>query len=95
MGDFEWAGVFELEHEDHTWIAQKVGGDYADASMKYVALATTSGDEAGIEAMEDMAVEALGGDCADLECVEATTSRRASRSFASPKALELSRRKGT
>ena len=65
-GVYEWAGVFELEHEDHTWIAQKVGGDYADASMKYVALATTSGDEAGIEAVEGAGEAALGGDCADL-----------------------------
>ena len=33
---FEWAGAFDINDDSHTWIMQKVGGEYADPSMKVV-----------------------------------------------------------
>lgn len=65
--EFEWAGTFELhEGETYTWIAQKVDGDYADASMKIVILETDDCDEEGIEAVEADAETMLDGDCTDV-----------------------------
>ena len=66
LGAFEWAGIFEMEHADHTWIAQKVDGAYADATMTFVALEADSCDEAGLEGKEADGEAALTGDCADL-----------------------------
>jgi len=66
-GAHEWGGIFELEHgETYSWIAQKVDGDYADPSMKIVAVETSAGDAAALEAAETAADALLEGECADL-----------------------------
>merc|ERR1712087_386918 len=33
---FEWSGIFKVDGGSYTWIMQKVGGKYADATMKLV-----------------------------------------------------------
>jgi zinc transporter ZupT len=39
---YEWAGIFQTPGSTYTWLAQKVNGAYADASMKMVALPASS-----------------------------------------------------
>merc|ERR1712087_924210 len=33
---FEWSGIFKVDGGSYTWIMQKVGGKYADATMELV-----------------------------------------------------------
>ena len=60
---FEWAGLFELDAGEYTWTAAKVGGEYADASMKIAFVPTSGHDTDAIEAVEESnAVEAMESD---------------------------------
>jgi len=54
---WEWAGVFRFYVAGHyTWnAARNDGGVYADSSMKLVIVPATSGDDAGLHAVEDSA----------------------------------------
>ena len=66
-GPFEWAGIFEMNDATHTWSMQKVGGDYADPTMKLVLIPTDTPTE---ETMHDLegGVEALmDGACTVVE----------------------------
>ena len=38
---YEWSAVFATDANEHTWLMQKVNGEYADASMKLVIYALT------------------------------------------------------
>lgn len=51
---FEWAGAFTLTPGVYTWSFAKVGGHYADPSMKLVYI--KSGNEDPIEAVEEKAI---------------------------------------
>ena len=73
-GPFEWAGVFEMSDDTHTWSMQKVGGDYADPTMRLVLIPTDTPTE---ETMHDLegGVEALmEGDCTIVEDGETMSS---------------------
>ena len=64
---FEWAGIFETPENDYLWTAQKVNEQYADASMKLVALPATSITEEGLHALEEQGEEALNLTCTELQ----------------------------
>ena len=73
-GAFEWAGIFEMSDDTHTWSMQKVDGSYADQTMKLVLIPTDSTTE---ETMHDLegGVEALmEGDCTVVEDGETMSS---------------------
>ena len=57
-GPFEWAGIFALNDASHTWSMQKVGGAYADPTMRLVLIPTTTPDEPTMHSLEG-GVEAL------------------------------------
>lgn len=59
---FEWAGNFTLNAGRYAWSFAKVGGSYADPAMRMVILPTTSGDAAGIEAVEEKAIAHFADD---------------------------------
>ena len=67
-GAFEWAGIFELSDNSHTWSMQKVGGDYADPSMRIVLIPTSTPTEEVMHTLEG-GVEALieGDSCTVVE----------------------------
>jgi hypothetical protein len=52
---FEWSGVFETPADIYLWSAQKVDGQYADTSMKLVAISTPS---ASSQALMDISEKA-------------------------------------
>jgi hypothetical protein len=65
---FEWAGVFSLADSSHTWSMQKVGGAYADASMRLVLVPTNAPTAETMEAGEAAGGSLLTGDaCAVIE----------------------------
>ena len=74
-GPFEWAGVFELNDATHTWSMQKVGGDYADPTMRLVLIPTDAPTEESMHSLE-AGVEALieGDSCTVVEDGETMTS---------------------
>ena len=39
-GPFEWAGIFEMNSDSHTWTMEKKDGSYADPSMRVVLIPT-------------------------------------------------------
>ena len=54
--DWEWAGGFDVHtDEQYTWVASKVNGAYADASMKILILSASSSSSDGIEGAESQA----------------------------------------
>ena len=61
-GAFEWAGVFEVSDNSHTWSMQKVDGAYADPSMRIVVFPTSDLNEEGIHASEEGAETMIEGD---------------------------------
>ena len=74
-GAFEWAGVFEVSDNSHTWSMQKVDGDYADPSMKIVIFPTSTPNEEAIHASEEDAETMIEGDsCTVVEDGESITS---------------------
>ena len=42
LASYEWAGIFATPDDSYTWIAQKVNGDYADPTMKLVAVSASA-----------------------------------------------------
>ena len=74
-GAFEWAGVFEVSDNSHTWSMQKVEGDYADPSMRIVVFPTSTPNEEAIHASEEDAETMIEGDsCTVVEDGESITS---------------------
>eukprot|EP00435_Cladocopium_sp_Y103_P017180 s1028_g4.t1 len=60
--DWEWEGVFHVHYGGVlTWIAQKVDGAYADATMKIVIRTTTGSSKSGLEAAESAALSDWNG----------------------------------
>ena len=57
-GPFEWAGIFAMSDTTHTWSMQKVGGDYADQTMRIVLIPTSTPTETTMHSLES-GVEAL------------------------------------
>jgi hypothetical protein len=49
---YEWAGMFDGSDEDYIWVAQKVDGVFADATMKMVVMTAASSSEEDFEAAE-------------------------------------------
>jgi hypothetical protein len=71
---FEWAGVFSLAASSHTWSMQKVGGAYADATMRLVLVPTNAPTAETMEAGEAAGGSLLTGDaCAVIEDGESMT----------------------
>lgn len=64
---WEWSGVFPFEAEEHTIMLQKVDGAYADGTIKFSYHKASSGDAAGIEALEEATTELWEGDALDVE----------------------------
>ena len=82
-GGFEWAGVFEMNDDSHTWSMQKVDGVYADPTMWLVLIPTDSPTEdtmhdleGGIDALVDAGCtvvedgESMSSIAADGTCFE-------------------------
>ena len=72
-GPFEWAGIFEMNDDTHTWSMQKVGGDYADPTMRLVLIPTDTVDEDTMHRLEGGVEELMDGDCAIVEDGETMT----------------------
>ena len=74
-GPFEWAGVFAMNDATHTWSMQKVGGDYADPTMRLVLIPTDTPTEENMHELE-AGVEALieGDSCTIVEDGETMSS---------------------
>ncbi|MFL2957509.1 MAG: metal ABC transporter substrate-binding protein, partial [Candidatus Thalassarchaeaceae archaeon] len=72
---FEWAGVFAMNDATHTWSMQKVGGDYADPTMRLVLIPTDTATEENMHDLE-VGVEALieGDSCTVVEDGETMSS---------------------
>ena len=64
---FEWAGIFALNDASHTWSMQKVGGAYADPSMRLVLIPTDTPDEATLHSLESGVEDLIEGDCQVVE----------------------------
>jgi len=66
-GGIEWRGIFATPGTTYQWKAQKVGGAYADATMKIVALPVTAADwEATLTASVTKGTTAFDSDCEDV-----------------------------
>jgi hypothetical protein len=63
---FEWAGIFQTPGNSYTWLAQKVNGAYADASMKMAVFSATQSNIQGLDALEISADTALATTCVDV-----------------------------
>jgi hypothetical protein len=72
---FEWAGAFAVSDATHQWSMQKVGGEYADPTMRIVLFSTDAPNmmdaNLAIEANEATAEELIDGDCLVVEVGEA------------------------
>ena len=67
-GEFEWAGIFSVGDSSHTWLMQKVGGDYADPTMRLVLMPTDSPVEETMHSLEEAAENLIAGDsCSIIE----------------------------
>ncbi|MBL6884023.1 MAG: zinc ABC transporter substrate-binding protein [Candidatus Thalassarchaeum sp.] len=67
-GAFEWAGIFEMNDNSHTWSMQKVGGAYADPTMRLVLIPTDSPNETTMHTLESDAETLITGDsCTIIE----------------------------
>lgn len=50
--EYEWAGVFSTPQDKYVWTAQKVGGGYADATMKLVVLPAQKSTAAELDSLK-------------------------------------------
>ena len=73
-GAFEWAGVFEMNDDTHTWSMQKVGGDYADPTMRLVLIPTDTPTEETMHGLEGGVEALMEGDCTVVEDGETMSS---------------------
>ena len=62
----EWAGVFSVDDSTHTWSMQKVGGEYADPTMRVVLFATDLPIEETIHTFEDQAAALIEGNACKI-----------------------------
>ena len=71
-GGYEWAGIFDVSEykEDASvlWLAQKVDGEYADATMNIMVMNVASDEEEALEDAEKLADVVLDAD----SCVSIT-----------------------
>lgn len=65
--NYEWAGIFSTSENTYLWTAQKVGGAYADATMKFAAISASSATEAALNGLEPTGNTLLGGACTPLQ----------------------------
>ena len=65
-GEFEWAGIFSVGDSSHTWLMQKVGGDYADPTMRLVLMPTDSPVEETMHSLEEAAENLIAGDSCNI-----------------------------
>ncbi|MEC7253550.1 MAG: zinc ABC transporter substrate-binding protein, partial [Candidatus Thermoplasmatota archaeon] len=73
-GAFEWAGIFEMSDDTHTWSMQKVDGSYADQTMKLVLIPTDSTTEETMHSLESGVEALMEGDCTVVEDGETMSS---------------------
>ena len=73
-GPFEWAGVFEMNDDSHTWSMQKVDGEYADPTMRLVLIPTDTPTEETMHGLEGGVEALMEGDCAVVEDGETMSS---------------------
>ena len=66
-GPFEWAGIFAVSDDSHTWTMAKVGGKYADPMMRVVIIPTDSPVEATMHSLESGVEALIEGDCPVVE----------------------------
>jgi len=62
---YEWKGVFATPDDSYKWIAQKVGGAYADDYMYLIALTATAADDAALDGLETKAKAGYAAACED------------------------------
>ena len=62
-----------MDDDTHTWSMQKVGGDYADPTMRLVLIPTDTVDEETMHRLERGVEELMDGDCAVVEDGETMT----------------------
>ena len=72
--EFEWAGVFEMNDDSHTWSMQKVDGDYADPTMWLVLIPTDTPDEDTMHALESGVDALVDAGCTIVEDGESMSS---------------------
>ena len=73
-GPFEWAGVFEMNDDSHTWSMQKVDGEYADPTMRLVLIPTDTPTEETMHGLEGGVEALMEGDCTVVEDGETMSS---------------------
>ena len=73
-GAIEWAGIFEMSDDTHTWSMQKVDGSYADQTMKLVLIPTDSTTEETMHSLESGVEALMEGDCTVVEDGETMSS---------------------
>ena len=62
-GPFEWAGIFQVNDDTHTWTMEKVDGSYADPSMRVVIIPTDTPNEGTMHSLESGVKDLIEGDC--------------------------------
>ena len=72
-GPFEWAGIFEMNDATHTWTMEKVGGSYADQTMRVVLIPTDTPTEETMHSLEDGVEALIEGECIVVEDGESMT----------------------
>lgn len=65
-GDIAWKGIFETPEDSYIWIAQKVEGEYVDATMKLAALPVNSASADALEGAEEDGETAMEAECTAL-----------------------------
>jgi len=67
-GWWEWAGIFETpKDENYKWIAQKVGGEYADPQMKLVVMSATTSTGLNLRSHQSEAMNTANTSCTDVQ----------------------------
>ena len=59
---FEWGGIFPMDDTMHVWSMQKVGGSYADPTMRIVLIPTDSPTEETMHSLEGGVGDLMNGD---------------------------------
>ena len=73
-GPFEWAGIFEMNSDSHTWTMEKKDGSYADPSMRVVLIPTDTPTEETMHSLESGVADLIEGDaCTIIEDGESMT----------------------
>ena len=72
-GPFEWAGIFAVNDDTHTWTMEKVDGSYADPAMRVVIIPTDTPTEENMHSLEGGVEALIEGDCKVVEDGETMT----------------------